>query len=939
MTAHFTLPRPQALDSSGDPVSGAKLYFFDENSTNPRTVYDDYGLSSGGAVFKVADADGLFDPIYPPVGNYDVLMTDGLDIGNDYTQEVAIRPKITTQGPVDLSSFQTNSAKSETPAITTASNYTIVETDRGKALDVNPNSATVTITLESAAVAGDGAEQTFKHIGTSNAVLYNCVNGENVDGLPGGAIVRPGGSVTIRANGANWKKKSETLPNTAVRHVVTERTLVSPPASPSAGSMYIMPDGTLTGLWSSYSTGDLIVYLGTAGYQIATKVVGDSAYLIAEGFDTVWDSSDWNDFSNTIAPQASILKTALFEVRKDSGLVGGTSVTDAWTNRRLNHGHPDNNIDGLTIDLTTNLGRLTIPAGDYLVFGNQIHANTGYVRVGLKSVTTSKNFQSSNVSTNAKDATNANVSDAVPLQCVVSLDAEEEFEFSYYRTGNYVASDLGGDIDNGDDEIYASLLFIDLSSLQGPQGVQGIQGVAGADGADGADGAPGADGTNGTDGADGVSNFYSQEAEPGGNDGDIWLKSSTGLIYIKASGTWTATATNLTGPQGIQGIQGPAGADGAGAGDLISTNNLSDLDNVVTARTNLGLGNSGATAGSYTNTNLTVDALGRITSASNGSGGSGGTSSDLLMLALRVADLEGDTLGVIDGIADPFDDETDVDTANSTGEYYDAANDLYSNVSTIAAIPGATGTAIGDMTARSGLASAFDGNTNQGYLDGAAKTGGDGYVGKTYSPGQKISSVDVYSSNNFGYASGTSGDMEITLYGKTGAAPGSATDGTLLGTTGTFSDSNTLLTKSIASSDMATAFDHVWVRITDTNNEEVRIAEVVFNDAGAGGDMTLVSNAFTADSVPSSARLLLFIKPIDAITINTDAIGAISRDGGTTFTNATLAEVAEYSDGTKVFEAASTTISGQPSGTSMKWKLTTANSKSVEVTAALLQWS
>ena len=71
------------------------------------------------------------------------------------------------------------------------------------------------------------------------------------------------------------------------------------------------------------------------------------------------------------------------------------------------------------------------------------------------------------------------------------------------------------------------------------------------------------------------------------------------------------------------------------------------------------------------------------------------------------------------------------------------------------------------------------------------------------------------------------------------------------------------------------------------------IVVVRFPSAGAlggRGNMTLLSNAQTAQADPAEGRLMLYEEDVDAITLDTDLKGYVSRDGGTTYTQTPLVD-------------------------------------------------
>ncbi|HEU3782249.1 TPA: G5 domain-containing protein [Streptococcus pneumoniae] len=95
---------------------------------------------------------------------------------------------------------------------------------------------------------------------------------------------------------------------------------------------------------------------------------------------------------------------------------------------------------------------------------------------------------------------------------------------------------------------------------KGEKGDQGERGLTGAQGAKGADGAVGRDGRDGRDGKDVLNGKVNPEANQG-KDGDKYVNTETGDVFVKKNGTWEP-AGNIKGPKGEQGNPGTPGKDG-----------------------------------------------------------------------------------------------------------------------------------------------------------------------------------------------------------------------------------------------------------------------------------------------------------------------------------------------------------------------------------------
>ena len=121
----------------------------------------------------------------------------------------------------------------------------------------------------------------------------------------------------------------------------------------------------------------------------------------------------------------------------------------------------------------------------------------------------------------------------------------------------YFDNNNNGTYDEGDELISEENIYDGVDGIDGRDGINGTNGTNGRDGANGNDGTAGATGETGAAGRDGrdgkdILNGTENPGENQGKDGDTFINTKTGDIFVKENGTWKP-AGNIKGPKGDDG--------------------------------------------------------------------------------------------------------------------------------------------------------------------------------------------------------------------------------------------------------------------------------------------------------------------------------------------------------------------------------------------------
>jgi len=226
----------------------------------------------------------------------------------------------------------------------------------------------------------------------------------------------------------------------------------------------------------------------------------------------------------------------------------------------------------------------------------------------------------------------------------------------------------------------------------------------------------------------------------------------------------------------------------------------------------------------------------------------------------------------------------------------------------------------GDTTGNYWGAGIFSNSSNHWFNGNPTTAGVKGAL--LYFSGSNVAAYNVRSQGNSGNVAITAGSSgtEITL------GLDSSTNRMYAKLNGTL---NTTLNNAWAGSDGSPIDGDFYIIATSAaegNNIDLDYAVTELGD-GTDNASTFQSAARTAVSTPTTIRLVLLGKPEVTQTINSDTVFQVSRNNASNFSSITMTESGTYnSAGVKIYTG-TVDVSGQPSGTQIVLKMTTAANK------------
>lgn len=132
----------------------------------------------------------------------------------------------------------------------------------------------------------------------------------------------------------------------------------------------------------------------------------------------------------------------------------------------------------------------------------------------------------------------------------------------------------------------------------------------------------------------------------------------------------------------------------------------------------------------------------------------------------------------------------------------------------------------GNLTSGGELAAVIDGETSESTTTSANATTANGWAGVTLSSPARFFEAYAYGSNNGGFVNAANPTVSLYIWAKTGSAPATYNDGTVIGSTSFTDTTNESAGRLITMTDNETEWDHVWIEVSPGSSAAVRLAEL-----------------------------------------------------------------------------------------------------------------